>query len=267
MKIIARSRTHVTSGVRGNKRAASISGVPGTNLSAAYAYVDLWVKLALAENQDLYVAVESGDIVQDGMVNAGGFDPWDVFLLAKQKKFTVTIPVGTTQLWPLVANDADLIDRKNWWHGETNSNFTGSAHWDAKNDLNDTSNAGAYGYKKLNFHIADLDIHYDSDKKITTGTIYMNFPILYRDSSAVTSPITLDSTAVSVDVTELVSYFPWSVRINNKWMSCNRQGGSFKVRRSNTWGDAKNSQSDSGTQHGFYRDSNTWKRLPKFGGE
>lgn len=262
--IVSRSYTRVTSGIRGNKQAVSISGVPGTGLGRAYIYVDIGIKLALAADNSVWIAAENGDIIQDHMSNIGGNNPWDVFLLARSNPFSITIPAGATSLWDYVS---DFWDRKNWWNGAANTNFTGHAHWDVKNDLDNTDNAVAYGYTRLSFNMANVETKWDNSTKKITATVYFNFPVLYRSSNSITSPITLNSQAVSVDVTELVEYYPWSIRKNNTWASCNRRGGSFKTKKSSQYTDAKNSPSESAKQNAWIRKGNAWNRLPKTGQE
>lgn len=260
--IVSRSYTRVTSGVRGNKQAVSISGVPGTGLSKAYIYVDIGIKLALAADNSVWIAAENGDIIQDHMSNIGGDNPWDVFLLARSNPFNVTIPVGATSLWDYVR---DFWDRKTWWNGAANTNFTGHAHWGVKKDLDNTDHAADYGYTKLSFNMANVTTKWDNDTKKTMAVVYFNFPVLYRSSNAITSPITLSSQAVSVDATELVSYYPWSVRKGSIWASCNRQGGSFKTMKSGQYTDAKNSPSESAKQNAWIHKGSTWSKLPKTG--
>lgn len=262
MAIMGITTTRITAGQRGNKKASSPSGVPGTSAPAAYAYVDLDIKLAVDASDNLYIAASNGSIVQDHMINQTSdpaVNPWDVFLIARAQAFSVTIPQGTTDLWSQVSG---YFDRQNWFTGEYSNDFTGNCTWQPKQDLADESQASALGYSKLSFKLSDVDISEQGGVQTKIGTIYVCFPILYHYSSAITSAVTMASVPVSVNVTTLLPYYPYAIRKSGAFASCDRSGGSVAIRKSASWRDVMNYQSDSESQQAMYRSGQSWVRSP-----
>lgn len=263
MAIRGVSTTHIVSGKLGDKDVKSISGVPGTSMSAAYIYVNLYVKLAVTDSDELYIALSNGKITQQHMINQTGdlgTNPWRVFLCARPSAFSVTIPSGATSLfqYPRQYSWKDLL----WYAGQESSDFTGITSFSTVADPTSESDAVSKGYTKLPFKITDIDITEESGTQTWTGTIYLNFPVVYEKASpGISDAITLASTQVSVDVTTLLPYYPWAIRKSGSWKSCNRDGGSLQIRKG-SWQDVLNYQSDTGDSDAHYRDGSTWKRSP-----
>ena len=65
---------------------------------------------------------------------------------------------------------------------------------------------------------------------------------------------------------EFLDYFPFAIRKSGTMQSCNRNGGSVKIRKSGSWRDVKNvAVGDSSKNKAFVRKSNQWKVAPKIG--
>ena len=65
---------------------------------------------------------------------------------------------------------------------------------------------------------------------------------------------------------EFLDYFPFAIRKSGTMQSCNREGGSVKIRKSNSWRDVKNvAVGDSSKNKAFVRKSNQWAVAPKIG--
>ena len=65
---------------------------------------------------------------------------------------------------------------------------------------------------------------------------------------------------------EFLDYFPFAIRKSGTMQSCNRNGGSVKIRKSGSWRNVKNvAAGDSSKNKAFVRKSNQWKVAPKIG--
>lgn len=65
---------------------------------------------------------------------------------------------------------------------------------------------------------------------------------------------------------EFLDYFPFAIRKSGTMQSCNREGGSVKIRKSGSWRDVKNvAVGDSSKNKAFVRKSDQWKVAPKIG--
>ena len=60
-------------------------------------------------------------------------------------------------------------------------------------------------------------------------------------------------------------YYPWAIKKDSGWMSCNREGAYLKIKDTNEWRDCKNSEQVGydNTVHQLL--DNTWERAPKIG--
>ena len=63
----------------------------------------------------------------------------------------------------------------------------------------------------------------------------------------------------------LKDYFPWSVRSQGAWESCNRPSASLDVRENGAWRNVKNIESDSTNSKGHHRENDAWVVTPKTG--
>lgn len=73
-----------------------------------------------------------------------------------------------------------------------------------------------------------------------------------------------DSLTVTTDDLK-VGYYPFAQWRNDRWESCNRDGGSLKVMRGGEWGDAKNDVGDEDDV--FLRKSPFWEQAKRIGWE
>lgn len=89
-----------------------------------------------------------------------------------------------------------------------------------------------------------------------TGTYHMDDP-LYPDPVRIRVP----------GFVQLFDYFPFAVRKNGAWKSCNRSGGSATIRKSGSWRNVKNSRQSDSNSKAFKRDGSLWKRTPEIGAE
>lgn len=262
MAIRGVSTTHIVSGKLGDKSTKSIAGVPGSGLAAAYVYVDLYIKLAVTDDDSLYIAASNGKITQQNMSNIHewSLNEWRVFLCARPSPFSVTFPTGATSLFQYPRKYSWQDEQ--WFSGESTSSFTGLTTFPSVGDPTSESDALSKGYYKLPFKITDIDITEEAGTQTWTGTVYLNFPVTYERSSGVTDDMTLSSTQVSVDVTTLLPYYPWAIRKSGSFVSCNRSGGHVKIMKSASWRDVQNYQSDTADNDAHYRSGSSWKRSP-----
>lgn len=274
-KILATITHRLRTGQLGNKRAVSVAGVPAAsinpndpNFKASYAYVDLDIKLALAEDNSIWCCLSNGRVTQSGMINAGnaGFNPWYLHAMSYYVPFSLTIPVGNTTPDAYVSSQGKDFGRFEWWYGANSWNFTGNTSFSAHGDHlgEDVSAAQADGYSKLNYPLSSVQTEVDEATKTTYGIINILFPIVYVSTSGISDAITLNSQQIRVDMTEFLSYFPWAVS-KEEWLSCNRKGGSVQ-RFSTGWQDAKNVSNSPTRSHVFDR-QNDWRVSEKTGKE
>lgn len=65
---------------------------------------------------------------------------------------------------------------------------------------------------------------------------------------------------------EFLDYFPFAIRKSGTMQSCNRDGGSVKIRESGSWRDVKNvAVGDSSKNKAFVRKADQWAVAPKIG--
>ena len=269
MAIVGCSTTRIQSGVLGNKDASSVAGVPGYALDASYARVDLDVKLAATDTGALYVALSNGYVRQTGMVNVvSRVNPWHLFAQVGLESFTLTVPVGTTDLWPYGRRN-NYFGEWEWWNGASSESFTGNATFASVADPTSESDATGRGYKLLPFNLTQLEkeTHESGGVVTTTASLYLLLPILYQWTDGVTSPITLGSVKFSVDVSNLVLYYPFAIRKSGVMRSADRPGGLTRIRKSGAFRDVKNSEAAGTQQQALIRRSGAWSRAPKIGVE
>lgn len=267
MAIVGCSTTRIRSGTLGNKDAQSVAGVPGHALDASYARVDLDVKLAATDTGALYVALSNGYVRQTNMVNVvSRNNPWHLFAQVSLSPFTLTVPNGTTDLWPYGRRNNHFGEWE-WWNGASSTDFTGDTTFPSVDDPTSESDATGKGYKLLPFNLSQLDKETSESGGVvtTTGKLNLLLPILYQWTDGVTSPITLGSVEFSVDVSNLVLYFPFSIRKSGTMMSADREGGSTRIRKPGQWRDVKNSEAGGTQQHGLVRRGGSWTRAPRIG--
>lgn len=268
MAIVGNSTNRVRSGQLGNKGVASIAGVPGTGLSDAYARVDLDVKLAATDTGALYIALSNGSVTQQHMSNASDYNnPWNLFAIARTSPFSITIPAGTHDLWPIVQGDA--FGSWQWWGGSYSLDFTGNTTFGAVAELASESQASSLGYALLPFNISQLDKSTSSKPdgtQTTTSVMHLCMPILYQHTNqGVTDPITLGSTPVTLDISQLVDYYPFAIRKSGVMQSANRSGGSTLIRKSGSWRAVRNADVPGYDNKAFVRQGGTWVRAPRIG--
>lgn len=88
-----------------------------------------------------------------------------------------------------------------------------------------------------------------------TGDYEMSNPV-YADPLPITIP----------GFMEFLDYFPFALRKSGVMQSCNRNGGSVKIRKSGSWRDVKNvAVGDSSKNKAFVRKSGQWSVVPKIG--
>lgn len=267
MAIVGCSTTRIQSGALGNKDASSVAGVPGYALDASYARVDLDVKLAATDTGALYVVLSNGYVRQTNMVNVvSRNNPWHLFAQVSLDPFTLTIPTGTTDLWPYGRRN-NYFGEWEWWNGASSSSFTGDTTFSSVADPTSESDATGKGYKLLPFTLSQLDKETSESGGVvtTTGKLNLLLPILYQWTDGVTSPITLSSVEFSVDVSNLVLYYPFAIRKSGAMRSADRPGGFTRIRKSGAFRDVKNSEASGTQQQAFVRKSGAWTRAPKIG--
>lgn len=269
MAIVGCSTTRIQSGALGNKGAKSVAGVPGHNLSASYARVDLDIKLAATDKGALYVALSNGYVRQTNMMNdVSRPNPWHLFAQVSLLPFTLTIPAGTTDLWPY-GHRNNYFGEWTWWGGTSTKNFTGDTTFAPVGDPTSESDATAKGYELLPFNLSQLDkeTHESGGVVTTSASLNLLLPILYQWTDGVTSPITLGSVKFSVDVSSLVLYYPFAIRKGGVMASADRSGGVTRIRKSGSFRGVKNSEAAGTQQQAMVRRSGSWIRAPRIGGD
>lgn len=118
------------------------------------------------------------------------------------------------------------------------------------------------------FTLTDSD--FDSAGNLKNRTIIRYASRWYDNSSSTNDHATSITTGdeYTISLNQLRDwYYPWSVRKGDIWSSCNRSGGSFRIRKAGAWSDAKNESRGYGVQKAFIRNGSSWNRLPKTGKE
>lgn len=81
-----------------------------------------------------------------------------------------------------------------------------------------------------------------------------------------TDPIYPDPVRITVPgFMAYLDYYVGAIRKSGTMRSCNRGGGSSKIRKSGSWRDVKNVETGNGTNQGLYRHNGAWTKLPKIG--
>ena len=268
MAIVGCTTTRIQSGSLGDKRAPSVAGVPGTNLSSAYARVDLDVKLAATDTGALYVVLSNGYVRQVHMSNVvvSRENPWHLFAQVSLSPFNLSIPVGTTEYWQYGRRN-NYFGEWTWWNGSSSTDFTGDTTFGAVANPTSESDATSKGYKLLPFNMSQLskETHESGGVVTTTAKLNLLLPILYEWSDGATSAITISSVEFSVDVSDLVLYYPFAIRKSGRMMSADRAGGFTRIRKSGQWRDVKNSEASGTQQQGLVRKDGSWSRTPRIG--
>lgn len=268
MAIVGCTTTRIQSGALGDKTVKSVAGVPGTNLASAYARVDLDVKLAATDTGALYVALSNGYVRQYHMSNVvtSRDNPWHLFAQVSLSPFSLTIPVGTTEYWQYGRRN-NYFGEWTWWGGASSADFTGDTTFGSVADPTSESDALSKGYKLLPFNMSQLDkeTHESGGVVTTTAKLNLLLPILYEWSDGSTSPITISSVEFSVDVSDLVLYYPFAIRKSGAMVSADRSGGATRIRKSGQWRDVRNSEAGGTQQQGLVRKGGSWSRAPRIG--
>lgn len=269
MAIVGCTTTRIQSGALGDKGAQSVAGVPGTELPAAYARVDLDVKLAATDTGALYVALSNGYVRQLHMSNLSGSgrdNPWHLFAQVSLSPFSLSIPIGTTEYWQYGRSN-NYFGEWEWYGGANSADFTGDTTFATVANPTSESDATSKGYKLLPFNMSQLskETHESGGVITTTAKLNLLLPILYEWSSGTTSPITISSVEFSVDVSDLVLYYPFAIRKSGRMMSADRTGGFTRIRKSSRWRDVKNSEAGGTQQQGLVRKNGSWTRAPRIG--
>lgn len=265
MSVIATVTHHISTGELGNKRTASIAGTPGSELPSAYAAVNLDAKLAATDSGALYLALSNGYVRQTNMVNDLDGNPWYAALMVRTGNFSVYLPAGTRGMTSYVRGLPGYVSDWQWWNGAENYSFTGTTDFPARPDLTDESQASANGYFLLPFSLSDISQEVSEGHVV--GTLWFCIPITWNAGGATTSANTIPATAVSIDVTTLVEYFPFAIRRDGAWASANRAGGSTTIRKEGSFRSVLNSEASGYDNKGFYRSGGAWVRAPRIGAE
>lgn len=214
-------------------------GLPGSGgYQASYCTVNLNITCKAMDNGHLYLDC-NGSITQKVIANSG---------------YTYTFGCRNA----------------NWaWGGNPLTPPSGYCHiQDGTVTVTADGTPGGRGQFTINISKTDVDLGPLSDwgASITgqdgviwfsgTGTYTVNDPI-YPVPVAITVP----------GFIQLFDYYPFAVRKNGAWKSCNRSGGSTTIRKSGSWRDVKNSRQDSSGSQAFLRSGSAWAVAPEIGTE
>ena len=233
----------VSGGTNPGTKTKSCFGLPGQGtLKGAYLYFNATINVVVLDNEDV-LAFLGGGWVGNGNITGSSFPSR---LYVKPYWFEITDPFNSTdQIFSFE------LTKKSSASGVIRYNFpnaalpaVGATSWDSRyvkiGTLSDFAVPGTgvdgYGY------IAGC-AYYDIDDPVYPEAEDFKIPNFLR----------------------YLKYFPWAVRQDGVWKSCNREGGGLFVRKDGVWVECKNSESDSEEQNAFYRSNGSWVKSPKLG--
>lgn len=250
-------------------RNATVSGdrtfvIAGSGLDDVIGNSNYGVSVCVSNDLTAYVGAKGGSVWHDNIYTGDGECPM---------RFR-----AQGQPWSMYVDDGNkgtlstLCFVYETYHLEVNPgrfSYTLPTRADPDTDLTfeskDALNAymGSLGY----INIGPLtNFHWESETS-GVGYVYVAGTILWE--STITDPILITGQQVAVPgLRELLDYYPWAILKSNKasWESCNRSGGSLKIRKSGTWRDCKNRQSSNASDSTvFHRVSGSWTRCDKIG--
>lgn len=235
----------VANGEYGNSRVASSYGLPGSNLSAAHCRCDFGVKITVEDDLSTYCAVDGGNVRQTDIIGTS----FPSYLWCKPYAWDATINDQ---------NKGEWINTNGCFATFTMTKAS-SASGHAQYDF---GNAGS----SRGYYIGRLDNFTWESETSGTGYVWIGGSAIY-DDSAITDPIYIAPQRIAIPgLRELLDYYPWAIRKGGAFNSCNRTGGSLKIRKSSSWRDCKNRESsDLSKSTAFVRRSGSWARAPKHG--
>lgn len=205
------------SGGNAGTRTRSCMGFPGSNLPAAYLYMESTVTVVVTDGNDVYAAVNGG-WTGNGSITGSEF-PCRMYV--KPYWFEITDPFTST----------DQILSFTMTKG---SSSIGNIRYDfasvARPSVGDTSIPGGYSYIGKIWDFSASDNGQDGVGWIAGSAYYSMTDPIYPAAEAFTIP----------GFVRFFDYYPWARRIGGSWYSCNRDGGSLKARKSGAWQDRKN---------------------------
>ena len=232
----------VSNGVLGDTNAASSYGLPGSQLSAAYCHCDFGVKITVEDDLSTYCSIYGGMVEQYDI--RGTSFPSYLWCLPYEWNGTIT-----------EENKLSWTGGQGMFHYFEMTKATEANAYISHSFPTDGSR-GAY--------IGKLDNFQWESETSGTGYVWIGGSAIY-DDNAITDPIWVAPQRIAIPgLRELLEYYPWARRIGGGWNSCNRSGGSLKIRKSGSWQDRKNRESsDLSKSTVFVRKSNSWNRCPK----
>lgn len=251
--ILASQTNHIVSGVRGDKEAASCSGVPGNGgFASAYIYVNTYITTLLDDEGYLWFANTSGHIIQDDMRDylEGGY--WYSYCLVDNEEFSITYQGSFREEY-----EGRYFQRSTFRTPDQPQDFTGETVYNVITNPATVAEAEAAGYWRSSITISD----------ISSGThtidIWIAYPVVYGDA---TDPVTLDAVRFTFAAELLFAYYPFAVYLDGEWKSCNRaDAGSFKYTSATNRESILNLENDEDNSSAFYYDGSSWVILPQVG--
>ena len=212
-----------TAGSTDGQSVVSCFGLPGQNLPAAYCRVDIYVDIAVTSGEKIYARLRNGEIRQNTIVSGS----YPSYLSIKKSHFEATPSFQETGI--IARNDNIIVsDGVFLWTLPQLSSIP------TDTDITPSD----YGLKSLGLTLDDIEYDEDSMK----GYMYVGGSAVYQ----VTDPIYPQAQRIEiVGFSDLLDYYPWStIRIDensdNKFLSCNRDGGYLQRRKASEWSKVKN---------------------------
>lgn len=232
----------VNNGALGNPKVSSSFGLPGAGTTAAYMRCDFNVKITVEDDLSTYCAIQGGEVVQDDIRGS----EFPSFLWCFGHAWDVTISNGNAWEW---------MNKSECFHTFTQTKGT-EANSRLQHSFITDSGRGGYIGKLNNFSwVSETE---------GIGYVWVGGSAIY-DPSSITNPIWVWGSQIAVPgLRELLNYYPWAIKKGAGYNSCNRSGGSLKMRKSGNWRDCKNTKSsDLSKSTVFARKAGSWSPCPK----
>lgn len=245
----------ISNGNRNDAGAESCCYIPGSSgFGSAYFGISASVRLAVTDENEVYIALNGGSAGHDARKLTKGAHPWDMYWGYDYSAFTISSVSGLPNKQYLGAMTADPDPGRG---ANANFDFPTTAAVAVGDDASALS-----GWR----HVGNVSqLERDGNDAIY---LYVAFPV--ANTVGEVNFDTLDSYRVRIDdptiTPDIFEYYPWGRLIGDEWLSHNRSGGSLK-RYDSDWKDVKNTYGSEANSKGFRYNGSSWAISPVTGRE
>ncbi len=245
----------ISNGSFSSASAESCCYIPGSSgFSSAYFGINASVRLAVTDENNVYIAINGGNAGHTGHALTKGSNPWTMYWGYSLHTFTIS---SVSQLPNAQQLGNMTVDPDPGSSANANYDFPATPAVSVGDDAS-VLNGWRYVGK-----VQDLE----SDNK-TYLYLYVAFPV--KNTTGEVNFDELTAYRITINdpsiVPEIFDYYPWGRYINNEWMAHNRVGGSLK-RYNSGWKDVKNVYGSSADSKGFRYNGSSWAVSPVTGRE